>query len=158
MVLIIPLLTPNNTSSGAKTAASPNIVQADSRRSNSDSLLKTTKELYRSAEKKAQDGEEGWPVVLKNVPFEKAALQDAKQKLGFDPCTEAEKLTGKHKSLKKNAKLVLKDGLDVEPDSEREDACWQTTDLDVLRERGMSTFLTAYLGEVAERLAPVFSE
>jgi len=88
---------------------------------------------------------------------EEAALREARQKLGFHPCKEAEKLTGKRRSKKKNAKSVLEKDLGVKPDSLREDACWRRTDLSVLRERGSKTLLADYLAEVAERLAPLLS-
>lgn len=38
---------------------------------------------------------------------------------------------------------------------EREILCWQSTPLDVLRERGQQTGLTAYIIEIEERLIPI---
>ncbi len=88
---------------------------------------------------------------------EKAALQAAQKKLGFDPREKAEKLTGSGKSPQKNAKKVLKEDLDIAPNSPREDACWQETDLDLLRSRGEKTLLTKFLQEVSDRLVPVIA-
>lgn len=88
---------------------------------------------------------------------EESALRNVRQKLKFDPRLEAERLTAKGKKGKKNAKLVLKQDLGVEPASAREDACWQETDLDVLRKRGDKTLLAAYLQEVVDRLVPILA-
>ncbi len=89
---------------------------------------------------------------------EEAALARARRKIGFDPCLSAERLTAKREPRRKNAKVVLKEDLEVEPGSAREEACWRKTDLDVLRERGVETRLTAYLQEVVDRLVPVLVE
>lgn len=88
---------------------------------------------------------------------EKAALEGVRQKLGFDPCSAGERLTTEGKKGKKNAKVILKKDLGVEPDSDREDACWRETDLDLLRARGRGTRLVAYLEEVVDRLVPILA-
>jgi hypothetical protein len=88
---------------------------------------------------------------------EEVALERVRRKLGFDPRLFADRLTAKGKKGKNNAKVVLEQGLGVEPGSAREVACWQETDLDVLRERGIETRLTAYLQEVVARLVPILA-
>ncbi len=85
------------------------------------------------------------------------ALDRVHQVLGFDPRLAAERLTAKGIKGKKNAKIVLEKGLGVEPRSEREDACWHETDLDLLRKRGDETLLAAYLQEVADLLVPILA-
>ncbi len=88
---------------------------------------------------------------------EKAALEKVRRNLGFDPSQSADRLTGKGKRGENNAKVVLGQGLGVEPGSAREDACWQETGLNGLRERGIETGLTAYLQEVVDRLVPILA-
>jgi hypothetical protein len=86
---------------------------------------------------------------------ETEALERIRQELGFDPCLAAERLTAKGIKGKRNAKVVLEKGLGVRTGSDREDACWQETPLDVLRTRGRETLLAAYLQEIADHLVPI---
>lgn len=88
---------------------------------------------------------------------EKAALERTRQRIGFDPSLTAERLTAKRKKGKKNAKIVLEQDLGIGPGSKREDACWQVTDLAVLKERGRETLLSDYLKEVADDLVPILA-
>jgi hypothetical protein len=88
---------------------------------------------------------------------EKAALERVRRKLGFDPCSAGERLTAKRKRGKNNAKLILERDLGVQPGSDREDACWRETDLDVLRARGRGTLLAGYLEDVVDRLVPILA-
>ncbi len=86
---------------------------------------------------------------------EEAALNEARSFLGFDPRIHAERLTAKRDKGKRNAKKILKRLM--RPESEREESCWQQADLDVLKERGRKTRLTAYLEEVSTRLIPMLT-
>ncbi len=38
---------------------------------------------------------------------------------------------------------------------EREQQCWEDTDLKILRKKGVQTGLTAYIDEIEERLIPI---
>jgi hypothetical protein len=38
---------------------------------------------------------------------------------------------------------------------EREQQCWEETSLELLREKGVYTGLTAYIDEIEERLIPI---
>ncbi len=86
-------------------------------------------------------------------------LQEHKEKLKFDPCLESERLRSRSSEMPnriRNIKIVteaLTGG-----DKDREAMCWQETDLDVLRERGRKTGLTAYMEEVELRLLPILEK
>ncbi len=84
---------------------------------------------------------------------ETARLEAEKQRLSFHPIREAHQLTARKHSAKKDAKVVLEELTQGDP--ERERACLEETPLAVLEERGTRTGLTAYLKEVRERLVPV---
>lgn len=88
---------------------------------------------------------------------EKTALAKLKAELTFDPCTESHRLrfssrTGSDRT--RDPKRVLA-RLTLD-NRERERKCWQETSLVELRKRGEQTYLTAYLQEIKERLAPIF--
>jgi hypothetical protein len=83
---------------------------------------------------------------------EETVLEQTKSTLGFDPRLRAERLTAKGAHGKRNAKSVL---ASLTKDAERERACWRDADLAVLRERGESTRLVAYLTELTDRLVPI---
>lgn len=90
---------------------------------------------------------------------EKKILEDIKNKLNFDPCEESHRL--RSSSLEepdriRNPKSVLEKL--TNDDKLREQQCWEETDLEILRRRGGSTGLSAYLQEIEERLIPTFSE
>ncbi len=86
---------------------------------------------------------------------EETALKDVRSFLGFDPRIHAERLTAKRDKGKRNAKQILKRLM--RPESEREESCWQQADLNVLKDRGKQTRLTAYLEEVSTRLIPMLA-
>ncbi|MEA2693041.1 MAG: hypothetical protein QOJ16_2428 [Acidobacteriota bacterium] len=84
---------------------------------------------------------------------EEKTLARLRKELGFDPCTGAEGLYASSPGAQRDAKRVLA-ALVQGPDRER--ACWADADLEVLEERGQSTGLAEYLGEVRSRLVPLF--
>jgi hypothetical protein len=85
---------------------------------------------------------------------ELALLDEIKQELGFDPCTQPGQLTAIHENDKRNAKRVLKHL--VQGDKNREADCWKQASLRLLRDRGEQTGLRQYLEEVERRLVPLF--
>ena len=82
---------------------------------------------------------------------EEARLGTERKHLGFDPRTQAHRLTTQGTKGKRNAKKVL----ERLASTEREEACWLETPIETLRERGSNTGLTDYLEEVRERLVPI---
>lgn len=89
---------------------------------------------------------------------EKTLLTDERERLGFDPLTNPERLRGDHR---KNAdqedrdmKLVVERLTQGEYDRERQ--CLEDTPLSILRTRGQKTGLADYLDEVEARLLPLF--
>jgi hypothetical protein len=87
---------------------------------------------------------------------EERLLADLRQRLLFDPTIEAHRLratTADEPERIRNAKIIL--DILTQENQEREILCWQITPLDVLRERGKQTGLTAYIVEVEERLIPI---
>jgi len=84
---------------------------------------------------------------------EEERLDEMRQELGCDPCTEAHTLTASSADASTNAKRVLGELI---RSSEREQQCWTNTDLSVLRRRGRKTGLAAYLEDVHDRLLPLF--
>jgi hypothetical protein len=86
---------------------------------------------------------------------ESALLAEVRQDLGFDPRLQAQQLTARHDHDRQSAKRVLR--LLVRDNHDREAACWRTTSLDVLKERGRETGLSDYLEEIETRLVPVLS-
>lgn len=79
---------------------------------------------------------------------ERQALSELRQHLGFDPTTRPGGLRGRGKRSAKQA-LDRLTGHDLE----RERACIESTSLAVLRVRGRSCGLSAFLSEVAARVA-----
>lgn len=87
---------------------------------------------------------------------EERLLADLRQRLSFDPTTEAHRLratTADEPERIRNAKIVL--NILTQENQDRESLCWQSTPLDVLRERGQQTGLTAYIVQIEERLIPI---
>jgi hypothetical protein len=84
---------------------------------------------------------------------EEKTLARLRQELGFDPCTGAEGLYASSQGAQRDAKRVM---ATLVQDPDRERACWADADLEVLEERGQSTGLAEYLGEVRSRLVPLF--
>lgn len=113
-------------------------------------------EIYTIAIGMANPKREAW-VLNGFVPkddSEWALLSEIKNRNTFDPTIEAHRLreTLKQEPQKwRNAKVVL-DYLMI---NRFEQECWEEPELGFLRERGRETGLTAYLGEVAERLVPI---
>ena len=87
---------------------------------------------------------------------ENRRLETLVSQLKFDPREAAQRLTaGRPANAPRNAKRVLRQL--TEGDPERESACWRNTDLRLLAARGRNTGLSEYLGEVRERLVPLFT-
>ncbi|MEM6646374.1 MAG: hypothetical protein AAF730_08980 [Bacteroidota bacterium] len=86
---------------------------------------------------------------------EKRALKAERQRLGFNPCTEAHQLDAQPDQAQKNAKRALHKLTGSAPT--REAACWQDTSLDTLRKRGEKTGLKAYLDAVKKHLQLITS-
>ncbi len=84
---------------------------------------------------------------------EKGRLDAERANLGFDPVKQAERLSAKSETAKKNAKRVLREL--TAHDSERRRMCWEQTDLGVLRENGEATGLAEYLVDVEAELVPL---
>ena len=86
---------------------------------------------------------------------ERERLQNERSILGFDPREHADRLTAKHDAAndKRSAKRVL--SALTQDDYNREAACWEETDLAILRSRGGETGLADFLAEVEERLVPL---
>ena len=90
---------------------------------------------------------------------ETATLERIKSQLNFNPCEEAHKLRTSLFSEPdriRNPKVVLNDL--TNGDKLREQQCWEETCLDLLRERGICTGLTAYLQEIEQLLVPILTE
>jgi hypothetical protein len=90
---------------------------------------------------------------------EESVLAQLRQQLSFDPTTEAHRLreiTRQEPDRMRNVKVVL--NLLTQDDGERERHCWQHTSLNLLRERGIHTGLTAYMSEVEEQLVPLLQQ
>lgn len=85
---------------------------------------------------------------------ERTLLDRERKELGFDPRSSADQLTASDAGAKRDAKRVLKALTGGVRD--REDACLEETDLALLKQRGATTGLAAYLVEVEERLVPLF--
>lgn len=87
---------------------------------------------------------------------EKQILEEIKSELKFHPCIESHRLREKSKTGPnriRNPKVVL-EKLTGE-DMRREQQCWEDTSLELLRERGIHTGLTAYISEVEQRLVKI---
>jgi len=101
---------------------------------------------------------EAWVLngFIASNPDENNILTDIKTQLNFDPCEEAHRL--RERSFQepdriRNPKVVVEQL--TRGDRDRERQCWETTPLNILRERGVYTGLTAYLGEIEQRLVPI---
>jgi hypothetical protein len=84
---------------------------------------------------------------------EEQRLSELRQELGFDPCTDAHRLTAADELAKRSAKRVL--AALVAEDAEREARCLEGAPLAMLRQRGQQSGLSDYLEEVRERLSPL---
>jgi len=88
---------------------------------------------------------------------EKALLADERKRLGFDPITNPERLSGDSRrgaeQEDRDMKLVVEHL--TERDYDRERQCLETPPMSMLRRRGQATGLADYLGEVETRLLPL---
>jgi hypothetical protein len=83
---------------------------------------------------------------------QKLALE--RQKLGFDPCSCSHELTAcKNDQAKRSPKRVLQ--VLTDNNWERQQRCWKTTCLAVLKDRGRDNGLADYLKEIKDYLVPV---
>jgi hypothetical protein len=105
----------------------------------------------------AHSKRECW-VLVGYVPADDAEcerLKELREELSFDPCLEPTRLNDRGEGEPRSAKRVLRHL--TEGNREREAACWLSTALEVLRERGEDCGLTAYLIEVEQLLVPLFT-
>jgi hypothetical protein len=82
-------------------------------------------------------------------------LKEITMELTFDPCLAADRLRS-NSSDERDPKVVVKKL--TNGDFSREQQCWEETSLEILRSRGKSTGLTAYLAEVEHQLVPIIAE
>jgi hypothetical protein len=101
---------------------------------------------------------EAWVLngFIPSNPEEKQILQKITTELSFDPCKESHRL--RSNSLEepdriRNPKVVVEKLTGGQ--MEREQQCWEETNLEHLREKGVQTGLTAYICEIEERLIPI---
>jgi hypothetical protein len=85
------------------------------------------------------------------TPEERSRHDELRAELGFNPCEQGERLTSKREVHKRDAKRVL--ARLSSGDRDRELACLRETALKTLKARGERIGLSAFLGEVRERLA-----
>jgi hypothetical protein len=87
---------------------------------------------------------------------EKQLLGEENQKLGSNPCLRSHELTaGKNDIALRSPKRVLK--VLTGDNWERQQQCWRTTSLELLRERGEENGLTEYLDEIKQHLVPLIT-
>ncbi|MBE9187993.1 hypothetical protein IQ270_25960 [Microcoleus sp. LEGE 07076] len=101
---------------------------------------------------------EAW-VLNGFIPFnreEEQLLQEITTQLTFNPCNESHKLRSNsltEPDRMRNPKAVVEKLTGGQ--MEREQQCWEETNLEHLREKGVQTGLTAYINEIEERLIPI---
>lgn len=86
---------------------------------------------------------------------ENRALDELRNQLCFDPCKESHRLRSSSSTEPdriRNPKIVL--GILTDKNKSREQQCWEDTELELLRRRGVDTGLKEYLLEIEERLVP----
>jgi hypothetical protein len=89
---------------------------------------------------------------------EQQILEDITAKLTFDPCKESHRLRSKsfeEPERIRNLKVVVELLTGGKDKMERQQQCWEETSLEILRERGIHTGLTAYIHEIEQRLTPI---
>jgi hypothetical protein len=86
---------------------------------------------------------------------EQGRLGDLRRELGRDPCQESHEFAARTKGSKRDLKRIL-DHLTA-GNTAREAPCWQASPLDLLRKRGQSNGLAAYLAEIDEHIVPLLS-
>ncbi len=87
---------------------------------------------------------------------EKLILQKIATELTFNPCDEPHKLRSnswEKPDRIRNPKVVIEKLTGGK--MEREQQCWEETNLEHLRKKGVDTGLTAYICEIEERLIPI---
>jgi hypothetical protein len=82
---------------------------------------------------------------------EERILQEITTQLTFNPCQESHRLRSTDRI--RNPKVVVEKLTGGR--MEREQQCWEETDLEHLRKNGVHTGLTAYIDEIEERLIPI---
>ncbi|MEM9540825.1 MAG: hypothetical protein AAGA60_15130 [Cyanobacteria bacterium P01_E01_bin.42] len=97
---------------------------------------------------------EAWVLngFIPETPQETQILAEITTQLSFDPCTKAHKLhstSRDERERQRNPKIILEQL--IGKSWQREQKCWQNTDLAILRDRGIQTGLTTYLNEIQER-------
>ncbi|MEH2195357.1 MAG: hypothetical protein V7K98_22325 [Nostoc sp.] len=87
---------------------------------------------------------------------EERILEQIKARLNFDPCIESHRLRSishQEPDRIRNPKVVVEQL--TGKDMEREQKCWEDTSLNLLRERGVHTGLTAYIQEIEQHLTQI---
>jgi len=87
---------------------------------------------------------------------EKQILQEITTQLTFNPCEESHRLRSNsltEPDRLRNPKVVVQKLTGGR--MQREQQCWEETDLEHLRKNGVHTGLTAYIDEIEERLIPI---
>jgi hypothetical protein len=83
-------------------------------------------------------------------------LKEITTELTFNPCEESDRLRSNSLTEPdriRNPKIVVQKLTGGK--MEREQQCWEDTDLEILRKKGVQTGLTAYIDEIEERLIPI---
>jgi hypothetical protein len=91
--------------------------------------------------------------------IEEATLAELRNDLGFDPVLEAHRLRSVSRQGMdriRNVKVVIERL--IGNNSARETQCWTSTALDLLRQPGIHTGLTAYLQEIEDQLVPILEK
>jgi hypothetical protein len=88
---------------------------------------------------------------------EERELASLRRKLKFDPCLEAHRLryASRTSLTDRDPKGIVRRL--TGGNWEREQQCWDQTDLSILHERGTETYLTEFLDEVKDRLLPLIA-
>jgi hypothetical protein len=87
---------------------------------------------------------------------EERILQEITTQLTFNPCEESHRMRSnswEERDRLRNPKVVVEKLTGGR--MEREQQCWEETDLEHLRKNGVHTGLTAYIKEIEERLIPI---
>ncbi|MBN3894349.1 MAG: hypothetical protein HWQ41_03465 [Nostoc sp. NOS(2021)] len=87
---------------------------------------------------------------------EEQILEEIKTLLNFDPCIESHRLRStsqKEPDRIRNPKVIVEQL--TSKDMKREQQCWENTSLNLLRQRGVHTGLTAYIQEIEQHLTPI---
>jgi hypothetical protein len=83
-------------------------------------------------------------------------LKEITTELTFNPCEESHRLRSNSLTEPdriRHPKVVVEKLTGGQ--MEREQQCWEDTDLEILRKKGVQTGLTAYIDEIEERLIPI---